>query len=209
MTEEKQTETFVIEKKNPDDAVIALAGNPNVGKSSVFNELTGMRQHTGNWPGKTVELAQGYVTKKKYPFVLVDLPGTYSLFAHSAEEEVARDFIESGDAQATIVVCDATSLERNLNLVLQILQITPKVVVCINLLDEAKKKKIEVNLPKLQELLGVPVVGTSAVKKHGLTELLATVQQVIDGDIQANPYMKEALQQVHEETPEEEEEMKI
>lgn len=209
MTEEKQTETFVIERKNPNDAVIALAGNPNVGKSSVFNELTGMRQHTGNWPGKTVELAQGYVTKKNYPFVLVDLPGTYSLFAHSAEEEVARDFIESGDAQATIVVCDATSLERNLNLVLQILQITPKVVVCINLLDEAKKKKIGVNLPKLQELLGVPVVGTSAVKKHGLTELLATVQQVIDGDIQANPYMREALQQVHEETPEEEEEMKV
>ena len=196
-TETEQTECFVVEKKHPDDYVIALAGNPNVGKSSVFNELTGMRQHTGNWPGKTVELAQGYSSQKAYPFVLVDLPGTYSLSAHSAEEEVARDFIESKDAQATIVVCDATSLERNLNLVLQIIRLTPNVIVCVNLLDEAKKKKIDINLKKLQELLGVPVIGTSAVKKEGLDQLLETSKKMLNGEIKTNPFMREALQQLH------------
>lgn len=195
--EKEQNERFVVEKRQPNDHVIALAGNPNVGKSSVFNELTGMRQHTGNWPGKTVELAQGYASQKAYPFVLVDLPGTYSLSAHSAEEEVARDFIESDDAQATIVVCDATSLERNLNLVLQIIRLTPNVIVCVNLLDEAKKKKIDINLDKLQELLGVPVVGTSAVKKEGLEQLLQTSKKMLNGEIKTNPYMREALQELH------------
>lgn len=201
---ELENEVFIVEKKHPNDKVISLAGNPNVGKSSVFNELTGMRQHTGNWPGKTVALAQGYVNKKDYPYILVDLPGTYSLLAHSQEEEVARDFIQSTDSQATIVVCDATSLERNLNLVLQILQITPNVIVCVNLLDEAKKKQIEINLPKLQELLGVPVVGTSAVKKQGLDELLETTQKLLDGEIKTNPFMRQALQQIHEEDSENE-----
>lgn len=138
-TEEK--EIFVIDHKKESDVVITLAGNPNVGKSSVFNELTGLRQHTGNWPGKTVDLAQGRTEFEGQGFILVDLPGTYSLSAHSAEEEVARDFIQSNESQATIVVCDATSLERNLNLVLQIMQLTPNVIVCVNLLDEAKKKK--------------------------------------------------------------------
>ncbi|UQF10917.1 ferrous iron transporter B [Vagococcus lutrae] len=177
--------------------IIALAGNPNVGKSSVFNELTGMRQHTGNWPGKTVDLAQGNTTYNGHTYTLVDLPGTYSLIAHSTEEEVARDFIESEEAVATIVVCDATSLERNLNLVLQIMSLTDKVVVCINLLDEAKKKKIEVNLPKLQELLGTPVVGTSAIKKQGLDDLMAAVEKVAKGDVRANPYMIDALNEIH------------
>ena len=203
-TEKEQNERFIVEKKHPDDHVIALAGNPNVGKSSVFNELTGMRQHTGNWPGKTVELAQGYISQKNYPFVLVDLPGTYSLSAHSAEEEVARDFIESNDAEATIVVCDATSLERNLNLVLQIIRITPNVIVCVNLLDEAKKKKIDINLEKLQELLGVPVVGTSAVKKEGLAQLLETSKKMLNGEIQTNSFMREALQQLHSQEKENE-----
>lgn len=197
---EETTDTFVIQKKNESDRTIALAGNPNVGKSSIFNELTGMRQHTGNWPGKTVDLAQGYVQHKNQGYVLVDLPGTYSLMAHSQEEEVARDFIQSKDSEATIVVCDATSLERNLNLVLQIMQITPKVVVCVNLLDEAKKKKISIDLLKLQELLGVPVVGTSAVKKQGLDELMEKTEQVITGDIQANPYMRDALNQLHDDS---------
>ncbi|MEG0731960.1 MAG: ferrous iron transporter B [Vagococcus sp.] len=195
---EENNEAFVIQKKDPTDHVLSLAGNPNVGKSSIFNELTGMRQHTGNWPGKTVDLAQGYASYKGQGYVLVDLPGTYSLMAHSQEEEVARDFIQSKDSEATIVVCDATSLERNLNLVLQIMQITPKVVVCVNLLDEAKKKKISINLPKLQELLGVPVVGTSAVKKQGLDELMEQVGNVISGNVHANPFMLEALEQIHQ-----------
>lgn len=197
---EAHEEEIIIQKKQPTDHVVALAGNPNVGKSSIFNELTGMRQHTGNWPGKTVDLAQGYCEHQKQGFVLVDLPGTYSLMAHSQEEEVARDFIQSTHSEATIVVCDATSLERNLNLVLQIMQITPKVVVCVNLLDEAKSKQIDINLPKLQELLGVPVVGTSAVKKQGLTELIETTNQVISGEIKTNPYMLEALEQIHQDS---------
>ncbi|MGX4685731.1 ferrous iron transporter B [Vagococcus sp. JNUCC 83] len=197
MTNEER-DMFVIERKKESDVVITLAGNPNVGKSSVFNELTGLRQHTGNWPGKTVDLAQGRTEFDGQGFILVDLPGTYSLSAHSAEEEVARDFIKSNESQATIVVCDATSLERNLNLVLQIMQLTPNVVVCVNLLDEAKKKKIHINLDKLQELLGVPVVGTSAVKKQGLDTLMKQTKAVIDGDITSNPFMIEALQQLHE-----------
>ncbi|WP_462259149.1 ferrous iron transport protein B [Vagococcus teuberi] len=194
-TEEK--EIFVVERKKESDVVITLAGNPNVGKSSVFNELTGLRQHTGNWPGKTVDLAQGRTEFEGQGFILVDLPGTYSLSAHSAEEEVARDFIQSNESQATITVCDATSLERNLNLVLQIMQLTPNVIVCVNLLDEAKKKKIHINLEKLQELLGVPVVGTSAVKKQGLDTLMKKTKGVIDGEITSNPFMMEALQQIH------------
>lgn len=197
---EAHEEEIIIQKKQSTDHVVALAGNPNVGKSSIFNELTGMRQHTGNWPGKTVDLAQGYCEHQKQGFVLVDLPGNYSLMAHSQEEEVARDFIQSTHSEATIVVCDATSLERNLNLVLQIMQITPKVVVCVNLLDEAKSKQIDINLPKLQELLGVPVVGTSAVKKQGLTELIETTSQVISGEIKTNPYMLEALEQIHQDS---------
>lgn len=196
--EEQTADRFVVDKQAPTDQVIALAGNPNVGKSSVFNELTGMRQHTGNWPGKTVDLAQGTTTYKNQRYVLVDLPGTYSLIAHSAEEEVARDFIHSPDSDLTVVVCDATSLERNLNLVLQIMQITEKVVVCVNLMDEARSKKIAIDLPKLQELLGVPVVGTSAVKKEGIEELMEAVRQVAFGEVASNPYMLEALRSLHE-----------
>ena len=151
---------------------IALAGNPNVGKSTVFNALTGLKQHTGNWPGKTVSNASGMVYFKDKTYQIYDLPGTYSLIAHSEEEEVARNFICFGGALATIVVCDACALERNLNLVLQILEITPNVILCVNLMDEAKKKQISVNLDLLAQKLGIPVIGTSARNKEGLTELL-------------------------------------
>ncbi|WP_159722762.1 ferrous iron transporter B [Enterococcus sp. CSURQ0835] len=189
-TQTLKTETeFTVVKKNADDQVIAFAGNPNVGKSTLFNSLTGMRQHTGNWPGKTVGLAQGNHEFKNKNYVLVDLPGTYSLLAHSAEEEVARDFILSADADATVVVCDATALERNLNLVLQIMLLTKKVVVCVNLLDEAKRKKIQLDLEKLAALLGVPVVGTSATYETGLTELMTAVQKVTTGEAVVNQTM--------------------
>ncbi len=163
---------LVIKKQSPSDKVIALAGNPNVGKSTVFNELTGLKQHTGNWPGKTVTNAQGYCTYKNQGFVMVDIPGSYSLMAHSAEEEVARDFICFGNADAVVVVCDATCLERNLNLVLQTIEITDKVIVLVNLLDEAERKNIKLNLPLLSEKLGVPVIGAAARQKKGLDQLL-------------------------------------
>jgi len=161
------------------DRVIALAGNPNVGKSTVFNQLTGLKQHTGNWPGKTVSNAQGRHSAGGRGYILVDLPGTYSLLSHSAEEEAARDFICFGGADAVIVVCDATCMERNLNLVLQTLEITDKVVVCVNLMDEAKKKGIEINLALLSERLGVPVVGTNARSNKGLEELIIKTEEVI------------------------------
>ena len=122
--------------------IIALAGNPNVGKSTVFNALTGMNQHTGNWPGKTVECAKGIYRQEDVTYQLVDLPGCYSLLAHSEEEEIARDFICFEHPQAVVAVCDATCLERNLNLVLQIMETTRQLVLCVNLLDEAKKKKV-------------------------------------------------------------------
>ncbi len=165
-------------KKQPGQKVIALAGNPNVGKSTVFNELTGLRQHTGNWPGKTVANAQGLCEYKGEGFILVDLPGTYSLKAHSPEEEVARDFICYGNHDGVVVVCDATCLERSLNLALQTIEITSNVVVCVNLMDEAKKKGININLHKLQLLLGVPVVATSALKGNGLDKLMEKVSRI-------------------------------
>lgn len=164
------------EEKNA--RIIALAGNPNVGKSTIFNALTGMRQHTGNWPGKTVSSAQGEYEFEGELYNLVDLPGTYSLMPHSAEEEIARDFICAGGAWGTVVVCDATCLERNLNLVIQTLEITNRTVVCINLMDEAKKKGIIPDFKKLSELLGVQVVGTSARSLKGLKELKKAVQNL-------------------------------
>lgn len=169
-----------IKKRTPNDKIIALAGNPNVGKSTVFNNLTGMNQHTGNWPGKTVASAQGYCSTEKSSYVLVDIPGTYSLMAHSAEEEVARNFICFGEPDATVVVCDATCLERNLNLVLQTLEISSNVIVCVNLMDEAKRKGITIDTNKLSELLGVPVVSAIARKKSSLKELTNALDE-IDG----------------------------
>lgn len=176
-----------IERGSKDDKVIALAGNPNVGKSTVFNSLTGLKQHTGNWPGKTVTNAQGRYRHKDSNFIMVDLPGTYSLMANSAEEEVARDFICFGDPDATVVVTDATCLERNLNLVLQTLEITDKVVVCVNLLDEAKRKKIRIDLNALSKQLGVPVIGTSARSGKGLNELMDAVYAMSQSDDLVQP----------------------
>lgn len=167
-----------IDRSSSEQLVIALAGNPNVGKSTVFNNLTGLNQHTGNWPGKTVANAQGKYRYKNRDFILVDIPGTYSLMASSVEEEVARDFICFGEPDAAIVVTDATCLERNLNLVLQILELTDNVVVCVNLLDEAGRKKIHVDLEGLAEQLGVPVVGTSAMTGRGLDELMEEVHKL-------------------------------
>lgn len=164
-----------------------MHGNPNVGKSTVFNNLTGMNQHTGNWTGKTVSNAAGTCTYLDKNFLLVDIPGTYSIISHSKEEEIASDFICSGISDATVVVVDATCLERNLNLVFQILDITDNVIVCVNLLDEAKKKKIKINLTLLSELLGVPVVGTTARKKKTLDNLLHTIYKVCSGEIKIFP----------------------
>ena len=154
---------------------IALAGNPNVGKSTIFNALTGMHQHTGNWPGKTVSQAIGEFKYKDVEYELVDLPGTYSLISHSEEETVARNFLCFEKYDAVIVVCDSLCLERNLNLVLQILEITSNVVVCVNLLDEAKKKNVEINLQLLEQQLGIPVVGTEARRKKGIDRLLESL----------------------------------
>lgn len=171
-----------VSRVHPEDRVAALAGNPNVGKSTVFNALTRLRQHTGNWAGKTVSNAQGYCTFRGHGYVLVDLPGCYSLMAHSAEEEAARDFLCFGGADAAVVVCDATCLERNLNLVLQTIELQPRTVVCVNLMDEAKRRGVAVDLEELHLLLGVPVVGASARSRRGLDHLMALLAQVIEAD---------------------------
>lgn len=154
---------------------VALAGNPNVGKSTVFNSLTGLKQHTGNWAGKTVGFAEGQFTVGDYGVILTDLPGIYSLNCHSPEEEVARDHIESGDADVTVCVCDALSLERNLILVKQILEITDRVVICVNLIDEAEKKGVSIDGELLSTLTGCPVVLTAARQKLGLEELISAI----------------------------------
>lgn len=176
-----------IKKQGVQDKVVALAGNPNVGKSTVFNGLTGMNQHTGNWPGKTVTNAQGFCATPQQSYVMVDIPGTYSLLAHSAEEEVARNFLCFGQPDAVVVVCDATCLERNLNLVLQTLEISSRVVVCVNLMDEAKRKNIRIDLAVLSKQLGVPVVSTVAREKKSLDGLLNTLDNVVSGAVLPSP----------------------
>ena len=169
------------------DFSVAIAGNPNVGKSTIFNALTGMHQHTGNWPGKTVANAAGVCKYKDKKMLLVDIPGTYSIMSNSEEEEIARDYICFGRPDATVVILDATSLERNLNLVYQIMEITNKVIVCVNLLDEAKKKGIHIDFIELEKRLGVPVVGTIARKKKTLNNLVEKIFKVCSEEIKPMP----------------------
>ena len=166
---------------------VTLAGNPNTGKSTIFNSLTKMHQHTGNWTGKTVENAAGISSYKNQKFLFVDIPGTYSLFADSEEEKIARDYISSKISDVTVIVVDATRLERNLNLVYQIMELTDNIVVCLNLIDEANKKGIYIDIEKLSSLLGVPVVATIARKKSTLGNLIKTVSDVCNNRIKCSP----------------------
>ncbi len=169
------------------DYVLALAGNPNTGKSTVFNALTGLRQHTGNWPGKTVTRMEGAFEFNGKRYKIVDLPGTYSLLSASVDEEVARDFVLFTKPDVVVVVVDATALERNLNLVLQVLEITDRVVVCLNLMDEAERKGIEIDHRALARELGVPVVPTAARQGTGLGLLMQTVAELVQGRLRASP----------------------
>ena len=169
------------------DHVIAIAGNPNTGKSTVFNALTGLRQHTGNWPGKTVTRAEGAYSYADKKYKLVDLPGTYSLLSTSQDEEVARNFILFGKPDVTIIVVDACRLERNLNLALQILEITDKAVLCLNLIDEAERNNIDIDTRMLAKELGIPVVATSARYQKGIPELIQTVDEIASGKIVCRP----------------------
>ena len=170
------------------DFVVALAGNPNTGKSTVFNNLTGLRQHTGNWPGKTVTRAEGGYSYDNKRYKVVDLPGTYSLLSTSTDEEVARDFILFGMPDVTVIVVDATRIERNLNLVLQILEITDRAVVCLNLMDEAKRNYIEIDVRTLTKELGVPIIPAAARQKEGMPELIAAIEEVATGKFVCRPH---------------------
>ena len=170
------------------DYVVGLSGNPNTGKSTVFNALTGLRQHTGNWPGKTVARAEGGFEYGEKRYKLVDLPGTYSLLSTSLDEEVARNFILFGQPDVTIVVVDATQLERNLNLALQVMEITDRVVICLNLMDQAKRNELVIDERRLARDLGVPVVPTAARYRQGLPELLQAVHEVATGAVVGKPH---------------------
>lgn len=170
------------------DYVLALAGNPNTGKSTVFNNLTGLRQHTGNWPGKTVARAEGAYVYNDRRYKMVDLPGTYSLLSTSTDEEVARNFILFGQPDVTVIVADATRLERNLNLTLQILEITDRAVLCLNMMDEARRSDIEIDVRGLSRELGIPVIPASARRREGMDQLLAAVEEVANGTYVCRPH---------------------
>ena len=170
------------------DYLVALAGNPNTGKSTVFNSLTGLRQHTGNWPGKTVTRAEGGFEFEEQRFKIVDLPGTYSLLATSLDERIARDFVLFGEPDVTVVVVDATRLERNLNLALQVLEITDRAVVCLNLIDQARGRNLEVDPRSLARDLGVPVVPTAARYDEGLDQLLSAISDVANARFVCKPH---------------------
>ena len=170
------------------DFVVALAGNPNTGKSTLFNSLTGLRQHTGNWPGKTVTRAEGGFAYQGSHYKLVDLPGTYSLLSTSTDEEIARDFILFGQPDVTVIVVDATRLERNLNLVCQVLEITGRAVVCLNLMDEAERHRLTVDQRSLARELGVPVVPAAARQGRGVPLLIDMIHQVATGSLFCKPH---------------------
>ncbi|MFS1517192.1 FeoB small GTPase domain-containing protein [Bacillus sp. SCS-151] len=178
---------------------IALAGNPNTGKSTLFNTLTGLRQHTGNWPGKTVLRAEGDFEYQENQFKVIDLPGTYSLYSNSADEEVARNYILFEKPDVTVVVIDATALKRNLNLALQIMEMTDRVIVCVNLIDEAKRKGIHINEEKLAKTLGVPVVKISARNKTGINTLLDQINKMCLRQIETKPYQIQYNDELEEE----------
>lgn len=184
---EKNLKKLGIDTSNV-DFIIALAGNPNTGKSTVFNNLTGLRQHTGNWPGKTVARSEGAFSFNDKKYKIIDLPGTYSLLSASSDEEIARDFILFGQPDVTVIVIDATRVERNLNLVLQVLEITDRAVLCVNLIDEAKRKNIEVDSRALSKKLGIPVVLAAARRKEGMNELLNAIHEVSTGKFKCKPY---------------------
>lgn len=177
-----------IVKESEQDKIIALGGNPNVGKSTVFNHLTKLKQHTGNWPGKTVVNAQGKCRYHEKNYIMVDIPGTYSLMANSTEEEVARDFICFGSSDAIVIVADATCLERNLNLVLQTMEITNQVILCVNLMDEASKKKIRIDLDRLSNILKIPVIGTNAKSGYGMKRLMDEVEVLTEYPRKTRPF---------------------
>jgi Fe2+ transport system protein B len=170
------------------DYVVALAGNPNTGKSTVFNSLTGLRQHTGNWPGKTVSRAEGGFEFSGKRYKLVDLPGTYSLLSTSVDEEVARDFILFARPDVTVIVADATRLERNLNLALQVLEITTRAILCVNLIDEARRHGLTVDDRTLARELGIPVVPTAARQREGIDVLLQNIHDVATGAYVCKPH---------------------
>ncbi len=175
------------------DYVVALAGNPNVGKSTVFNALTGLRQHVGNWTGKTVARMEGAFIYNGKRYKIVDLPGTYSLLANSADEEIARDFILFAQPSVTIVVVDATRLERNLNLALQVMEITDRVVIALNLMDEAERNGLKIDDRRLARDLGVPVVPMAARRGRGIPELLRAVDEVARGVVACHPHRQRRL----------------
>ena len=167
---------------------IALSGNPNTGKSTLFNLLTGLKQHTGNWAGKTVDLKTGTFSFKQNKYEMIDLPGTYSLFSNSLDEKIARDYIVFEKPDVTLVILDATALERNMNLALQVMEITDRMIICINLMDEAEKMGIKINDKVLMRQLGVPVIKISARNKIGISMLLDTIDRVVSGSLPCTPY---------------------
>jgi Fe2+ transport system protein B len=178
--------------------VIALAGNPNTGKTTLFNRLTGLHQHTGNWPGKTVTRAEGVTTIAGRAYRVIDLPGTYTLLAASAEEQIARDYLVFGRPDAVVVVVDATALIRHLGLALQVLEITSRVVLCVNLIDEAARQGLFIDTSRLGCLLGVPAVSTSARSGAGVPDLLRAVAAIAQGRIRPQPHLPQYDRDIEE-----------